>query len=206
MLMIRPICPTHRRQRQPCGVKRRRQIDRQDRVPFLDRKLFERRNVLDAGIVDQNIEPPVTGDDRRDHLGDRVTAGHVSRGITDIDAEIGGQLVFGPVDLGRNAKAVQHHRRAGVRQRAGNPEPDAAGRARDKRDLAGQPPLCRNTLRFELDIHGRPFGWGDSAPYADHLRPNLPGRLHSRKYRLASKTIGRRYGGSGVTAGRDRIR
>src|SRR5436190_2545700 len=47
---------------------------------------------------------------------------------------------------------------------------------------------------------------GDSALYADHLRPTLPGRLHLRKCRLASKTIGPRYGGYGVIAGRDRLR
>jgi hypothetical protein len=102
----------------------------------------------------------VTGDGRRDHLGDRVTARHIGRGIADLGAEIGGQLVFGLVDLGRSAKAVQHHRRAGFRQRAGNPEPDAAGRTGDKRDPAGQWSCSRNTLRFELDIHDRPFGWG----------------------------------------------
>jgi len=40
---------------------------------------------------------------------------------------------------------------------------------------------------------------GDSALCADYLRPTLPGRLHLRKCRLASKTIGRRYGGSSGT-------
>jgi len=130
---------------------------RQDRVPFLDRKLLERRDVLDAGIVDQNIEPPVTGDGSRDHLGDRLPTRHVCRGIADRDAEIGGDLIPGFGDLGREAKTVQHHRRAGLRQRAGNPEPDAAGRPRDQRDLAGQRPQGRSVLGFELDIHGRPF-------------------------------------------------
>ena len=48
--------------------------------------------MLNAGIVDQNIEPAVTGDGSRDHLGDRLAARHVGRGIADLDAEIGGDL------------------------------------------------------------------------------------------------------------------
>ena len=105
----------------------------------------------------------MTGDGRRDHLGDRFRARHVGRGITDLDAEIGGDLVFGPVDLDRDPKSVQHHRRTGLRQRAGDPEPDATGRTRDKRDLARQRPQGRSVLGLELDIHGRPFEWGSSA-------------------------------------------
>ena len=153
----------HRRQRRPHRMKRRRQVDRQDRVPFLDRKMLERSDMLDAGIVDQDIEPPVTGDGSRDHLGDRITAGHVGRGIADLDAEIGSDLIAGFGDLGRDAETVQHHRGTRFRQRTGNPEPDATGRTRDKRGLARQRPQIRSTLRFELDIHGRPFLWGFSA-------------------------------------------
>ena len=66
-------------------------------------------------------------------------------------------------NLGRDAETVQHHRGTRFRQRTGNPEPDATGRTCDKRDLAGQRPQSRSTLRFELDIHGRPFVWGFSA-------------------------------------------
>jgi hypothetical protein len=36
-----------------CG----RQIDCEDLVPFLDRKLVERCDVLNTGIVDENVEP-----------------------------------------------------------------------------------------------------------------------------------------------------
>ena len=32
------------------------QIDRDDLVPFLDRELLDRRDELDAGIVDQHVE------------------------------------------------------------------------------------------------------------------------------------------------------
>jgi hypothetical protein len=36
-------------------VKGRGQVDRQDRIPFLDREILDRRDMLDAGIVDQDI-------------------------------------------------------------------------------------------------------------------------------------------------------
>jgi hypothetical protein len=52
----------HRRQREPRGVEGRRQVDCEDLIPFLDRKLFKRRNMLNAGIVDENIEPAALRD------------------------------------------------------------------------------------------------------------------------------------------------
>ncbi len=38
------------------GVERRREVDRDDRVPLLGRELLDRRDVLDAGIVDQDVD------------------------------------------------------------------------------------------------------------------------------------------------------
>ena len=38
------------------GVKRRRQVDGDDLVPFLDRKILDRRDELDACVVHQNID------------------------------------------------------------------------------------------------------------------------------------------------------
>src|SRR3954454_15301013 len=78
-------------------------------------------------------------------------------------------------------------------------------------------PLVEPVTSETLPVNGRraatPFvlSWifmavlssGDSALYADHLRPTLPGHPHLRKCRLASKTIGPRYGGYGVIDGRD---
>ena len=36
-------------------MEHRRQIDRQDRVPFIGREVLDRRDVLDAGIVDEDV-------------------------------------------------------------------------------------------------------------------------------------------------------
>jgi hypothetical protein len=39
-------------------VERRRQVDGDDRVPLLDRELLDRRDVLDAGVVDRMSTAP----------------------------------------------------------------------------------------------------------------------------------------------------
>jgi hypothetical protein len=114
---------------------------------------------LNAGIIDQHVKPAVLGQRRGDHFGDRLRPGHIGGGIADLDAEIGFDLVFGPGDLGSSPKPVQHHGRSGLGQRAGDPEANAAGRARHQRDLAGERPggLCTGVLRLQLNVHDRSF-------------------------------------------------
>ena len=46
----------------------RRQIDGNDRIPAVDRELFDRRRVLDSGIVDENIDLAELARRRLDHL------------------------------------------------------------------------------------------------------------------------------------------
>ena len=36
--------------------KRGREVDRDHRVPFLERKLLDRRHVLDAGVVHEDVD------------------------------------------------------------------------------------------------------------------------------------------------------
>ena len=130
----------------------------EDRVPFLDRKLIERRDMLNARIVDEHVEPAMLGERGRDHLGDRVRLRHVGRRIAHLDAEIRRDQVPGPGDLRGKTETVQHDGRAGFGERAGDAEPDAAGGAGNQRDLAGERPRSRRrTLRFQLNVHGRPF-------------------------------------------------
>jgi len=39
-------------------VKGRAQVDGDDGVPLVDRELLDRRDVLDAGVVDQDVDRP----------------------------------------------------------------------------------------------------------------------------------------------------
>src|SRR5258706_3532259 len=110
----------HRWQRRPPRMTCRRQVDRQDRVPFLGRKLIEWRDILDARIVDEHVEPTMLGEGRLDHLPDCCRLGHVSRRVTYLDIAICRYPVLGPGDLGGNAVRLQK----GVRLeelRAGEP-------------------------------------------------------------------------------------
>jgi len=92
--------------------------------------------VLDAGIVDEDVEPAEFSQSRFDHLGDRVRLRHVGGGIVDANAVILGDAFACRLDLLRLAEAVQHHVGARAGQRARDAEPDAAGRAGDERDFA----------------------------------------------------------------------
>ena len=76
----------HRRQRQARGVKRRTQVDRQDRVPLVERKRIDRRHVLDAGVVDQQVDRAEFADRTRHHGFDRIGAAHVGAVVHHVDA------------------------------------------------------------------------------------------------------------------------
>jgi len=49
------------------------------RIPFHNRKLVERGHVLNACIVDENVEPAKVVQGRRNHLGDGIGRGHIGR-------------------------------------------------------------------------------------------------------------------------------
>ncbi len=74
-----PAPRDHQRQRRFRGVKRRREVDRDDRVPALFREVDDRRDMLDPGIVDEDVD----GAELAHRLGDETTdlhrLGHVGR-------------------------------------------------------------------------------------------------------------------------------
>lgn len=58
-----PTALDHDRQ---CGLdehERRRQHGREDGVPSFEREFDHRRNVLEPGAIDQDVEPSVSSDD-----------------------------------------------------------------------------------------------------------------------------------------------
>ena len=126
-----PLARLHAGHRGADGVERRRQVDGDDRVPLLDREFLDRRDVLDAGIVDQDVARAELLFGRLDHRGDLGRLGHVGRRIERLDAELlldAGALLL---DLGRSAEAVDHDVGAVLGERAGDAEPDAGGGAGD---------------------------------------------------------------------------
>ena len=66
--MMRPqLRCLHLRQREPGRVEGRAEVDRDDRVPALDRELLDRRDVLDAGVVDEDVDAAEVGLGRVGH-------------------------------------------------------------------------------------------------------------------------------------------
>ena len=113
------------------GVESRRQVDRQDGVPLLDREFLDRRDKLDAGVVDQHIDAAESFLGAGDHRVDLVRPGHVGRGIGDVDRKFLRQSQPQRLYLGRVAEAVQHHVHALRAEGAGDAQADAAGGAGD---------------------------------------------------------------------------
>ena len=56
MLTMRPHFRPSSREGSGSGVEGRGKVDRDDRVPLLGGKLVDRRNMLDAGIVDEDVD------------------------------------------------------------------------------------------------------------------------------------------------------
>jgi len=118
--------------------KSRRQVDRDDRLPFIGRELLDRGDELDAGIVDENVDRAEGPFAERDHFRDLGGLAHVGRRIDRLDLEVGFDAGTLLLDVGRDAKSVDHNIRAGARERPHHCESDAAGGAGHNRGLTCQ--------------------------------------------------------------------
>ena len=90
-------------------VKRGRQVDRQDRVPLLDRGLLDGRDMLDAGIVDEHVDRPELAHHRCDHFLDCFGLRYVGCSSADFHRELRCQLRPQPFDFSSATEAVEHH-------------------------------------------------------------------------------------------------
>ena len=97
------------------------------------RELGHRRHVLDAGVVDQDVDPA----ERVVRLGDQRPAllalGHVGLDVDDADPVLAGDPLGERVVLGPVGERVQHDVGAGAGQLLGDPEPDPGVRPGDHR-------------------------------------------------------------------------
>src|SRR3546814_8652549 len=67
-----PFLLLHVGQRKPRGMESRVEIERDDEVPSVDRKLLDRGDVLHSGIVDEDIHTAKAFSRFRHHRLDRV--------------------------------------------------------------------------------------------------------------------------------------
>ena len=159
--MMRPqLRSLHAGQREPRGVERRAQVDRDDRVPLLDREVLDRRHVLDAGVVDQDVDAAELA------LG---VAPSWPRSRPACSCRRRGSRPCTPSC--RHLAPSRHRRRRSrsarssapcARQCLGDAEADAAGRAGDERGLSFQHDIRSGAACYDAII--------DSRPQADHDR------------------------------------
>src|SRR5690606_1933239 len=112
------------------GVEGGREVDGDDRIPLGYRERLHPRHMLDAGVVDQDVDAPETLFGGGDHRLDLVGAAEVGIAVVDLDA-VRGDLRAGLFDLFRRAQAIEHDLASGLSQAAGNGQADAAGGAGD---------------------------------------------------------------------------
>ncbi len=127
-----PAAFTHQRKRGGGGVKGRAEVDGDDRVPLLGGKLLDRRDVLNAGIVDEDIADPGLFDQRAAFVG----LGHVRLDIARLRAGLLGDAGGQRVILFRIGKGIQHHVHARAREFLRDAEADTRIRSRNDGGLA----------------------------------------------------------------------
>jgi hypothetical protein len=107
MLMMRPQPKLlHARQRCADGVEVGRQVDGQDLFPLGHRELVHRRHVLDASVVDQDVDGAVPLLGFLHHARDLLGLSHVGHAVRHRHLEFVGQAGAQLLDLGRVAEAV----------------------------------------------------------------------------------------------------
>ena len=89
---------------------------------------LDRRDMLDAGIVDDDIDLAEPAYGALHHHMDGVATGHVGAVIGNIDIILIGERGALRLDLDRIAEAVQHDGRTGPCQALCDAKADAAGR------------------------------------------------------------------------------
>jgi hypothetical protein len=132
MLMTRPeAAPLHAGQRRLGRVERGSQVDRDDRVPPVLGELLDRRHVLDARVVDEDVDASESGLGLRDQVADLGGLHHVGAVVQRLHAVLLREARAQRLDLRRIAEAVQHHVRALAGEDLRDRHPDAAGGAGD---------------------------------------------------------------------------
>jgi len=131
MLTMRPALLLHRWKHQPGSVKGRAQVEGDDGVPLVDRELLHRRDVLDAGVVDEDVDRAEAAERRLQHRLDGVGLRHVGAVVGDVHLAAIRQAHAQALDLRLVAESVEDDVRAALGERLGDAQADPACRAGD---------------------------------------------------------------------------
>ena len=130
-MMRPPVGLLHGRQGQAGGVKGAGEVDGQNRIPFLHRKVLHRGHMLNAGVVYQNIHPAKALSGKSHHGGNFVGFAHVGTVVFDLDGTLAGRLAYGRDGAFSLTKAIEDDVGTLGGQGLGNPQANAAGGASD---------------------------------------------------------------------------
>ncbi|MNZ77545.1 hypothetical protein D3C78_960910 [compost metagenome] len=127
-----PVALTHARQRQPRAMEHRRQVQGDDLVPAFQRKLLDRRHMLDARIIDQDVDAAEGLLGEREqcfYLGHLAKVGRMVRSLHPMLRNLGQSRC-------RVAETVEQDVGASAGQHLGDAQADAAGGTGDECSLA----------------------------------------------------------------------
>ena len=99
-----PVGCFHGGQGQACGVESAAQVDGQHGVPFIDGEVFYFCNVLNAGVVHENVDAAELVGGKLHHGFDLSGLAHVGAVVSHLHTQ-GADRSFGAFDV---AKAVEH--------------------------------------------------------------------------------------------------
>src|SRR4051812_38728685 len=114
------------------------QVDREYRVPLIDWKFLDWRDVLDARVINEHIDAAERLLGKRDHLGDFARLSHVRGRIDSLHPEIILDRGSFLLNVGRHADAIKHDVGPGACKRTRTRETYPACRARHNRRLTFQ--------------------------------------------------------------------
>jgi hypothetical protein len=112
------------------------QVDGDDPVPLVDREVLHRGDVLDAGVVDQDVQPTELVMRRGDHLGDLAGPGHVGAVVEGLDSVLMLDAAARRLDGGHLAQTVEDDIAALCGQGLRHGQADTAGGSGDDSRLA----------------------------------------------------------------------
>ena len=88
-------------------MKGRTQIDGNDGIPTLDRKIFYCSDMLNTGIVDENVDAAKARGGRLHHRFDLGWFGHVGAAVIGVHAIVAGGLCLQLGNQGSITKAIE---------------------------------------------------------------------------------------------------
>src|SRR4051794_18667223 len=120
------------------GVEGGNEIYGDDGIPPLDRERVDGRHMLDARIIDQDVNPTEFASRSRHHRLDGLRAAHIGGVIADGYAVVEGDCTTQSLDLTGVAEPIEHDVAGLCSERLGNALPDATGRSCDESRLSLQ--------------------------------------------------------------------